>query len=414
MKREIYSMPILSSLVLIASIGLISCGNGSTESKHNTANPELSFGNQESAGAIELTSAQIKAVGIQIGNIEHKNLNSVIKASGQLVVPPQNKADVNVLVGGIIKQIYVMEGQAVSKGQVLVSLENTEFIKMQQEYLTTKNSFVFTQAEYQRQKELSAANAGTGKNLQQIEANYNAEKSKIITLEKQLQQLGINPASVANGNIISQVVIVAPIRGTIGHIAVNTGTYAEPGKPLMQIIDNSQIHCDLIVYEKDLFMVKIGQKVNFILTNQNNQEIQGEIYGVNKSFEDESKGIIVHAVIKNAAKYRLIQGMYVTALIDVGKQQVSAVPVDAVVRSEGRDYIFSARPEHAETDSVKNGEAKEKEVSIQFKKVEVITGVSELGFIEIKPIDKLPENSKIVTKGAFYILSKSKGGAEEE
>jgi cobalt-zinc-cadmium efflux system membrane fusion protein len=374
----------------------------------------MNLNNQESPGSIELTSAQIKAVGIQIGNIEHKNLNSVIKASGQLVVPPQNKADVNVLVGGIIKQINVMEGQAVSKGQVLVSLENTEFIKMQQEYLTAKNSFVFTQAEYQRQKELSAANAGTGKNLQQVEADYNAEKSKIITLEKQLQQLGINPASVANGNIISQVAIVAPIKGTIGHIAVNTGTYAEPGKPLMQIIDNSQIHCDLIVYEKDLFMVKIGQKVNFILTNQNNQEIQGEIYGVNKSFEDESKGIIVHAVIKNAAKYRLIQGMYVTALIDVGKQQVSAVPVDAVVRSEGRDYIFVARAENGQADTVRNEKGKENEETIHFKKVEVISGVSELGFIEIRPIDKLPENSKIVTKGAFYILSKSKGSAEED
>ena len=161
-------------------------------------------------------------------------------------------------------------------------------------------------------------------------------------------------------------------------------------------------------------MVKIGQKVNFILANQNNQEIQGEIYGVNKSFEDESKGIIVHAVIKNAAKYRLIQGMYVTALIDVGKQQVSAVPVDALVRSEGRDYIFVARPGHAETDSMKNAEGKEKEESIQFKKAEVITGVPELGYTEITLIDKLPENSRIVTKGAFYILSKSKGSAEEE
>lgn len=413
MKRKLYSIQILLYAVIIVSVGSYSCGNKPVENKPKTEKPEINGEKQESAGTVELTSEQIKAVGIRIGNIEHKNLNSVIKASGQLVVPPQNKADVNVLIGGIIKKINVMEGQSVSKGQVLASLENTEFIKMQQEYLTTKNSFVFTQAEYQRQKELSEANAGTGKYLQQVQANFNAEKSKMITLEKQLQQLGINPASVANGNIISQVVITAPIRGTIGHISINTGTYAEPGKPLMQIIDNSQIHCDLIVYEKDLFMVKVGQKVNFILTNQNNQEIQGGIYGVNKSFEYESKGIIVHAVIKNAAKYRLIQGMYVTALIDVGKQQVSAVPVDAIVRSEGKDYIFVVTPEPRKIDSGKNEEKQEKEESIQFKKAEVIAGVSELGYTEITPINKLPENRKIVTKGAFYILSKSKGSTEE-
>src|SRR5690606_22491152 len=124
-----------------------------------------------------------------------KNLNAVIKASGQLEVPPQNKADVNVLIGGIVRKINVLEGQYVKKGQLLVTIENTDLVKMQQDYLTTKNSFAFTQEELTRQKELNEANAGTGKNLQQVQATYNAEKAKILTIEKQLQQIGINPVA---------------------------------------------------------------------------------------------------------------------------------------------------------------------------------------------------------------------------
>jgi cobalt-zinc-cadmium efflux system membrane fusion protein len=351
---------------------------------------------------LELSPEQIRAVGIETGPMEQKNLHAVVKASGQLAVPPQNKADVNVLMGGIIRSIQVLEGQAVRKGQVLATLENTEFIKLQQEYLTGKNQFDYTREELTRQKELSEAGAGTGKNLQQIQANYNAETARLLTLERQLQQLGIDPVSVAGGHIVSQVSVTAPITGTIGHITVNTGTYAETGKPLMQIIDNSKIHCDLTVYEKDLFKVKIGQKVNFILTNQNNQPIEGKIYGINKSFEDDSKGIIVHAIIEGANTHKLIPGMYVTALIDVGNQQTMAVPADALVRSEGKDYIFITPEE------------KRAGRPVIFTKTEVVTGESELGYVQITPLVGLPDNTWLVKKGAFYLLSKEKAKGDDD
>ena len=413
MTTKKYKTNFFITALLFIMITLCSCGNKTASTETETKKSDSVEVKNEQAGAIELTEQQMKAVGIELGSIEEKNLNAVIKASGQLQVPPQNRADVNVLIGGIITKIDVLEGQTVHKGQTLAILENPDFIKMQQDYLTTKSSFGYTQQELQRQKELNEANAGTGKNLQQVQANYNAEQAKITTLEKQLQQLGINPASVEKGNIASQVAITAPISGTIGQITVNTGSYVETTKPLMEIIDNSKIHCDLVVYEKDLFKVKIGQKVNFMLTNQNNRQIEGRIFGVNKSFENESKGIIVHAVIDDAEKFNLIQGMYVTALIDIGNQLTPAVPVDAVVRSEGKDYLFMVSETEQETEKDEH-DKKNTEQTFHFKKVEVVTGVSELGYVQITLVDEIPKDAKIVTKGAFYILSKSQGSAEEE
>jgi cobalt-zinc-cadmium efflux system membrane fusion protein len=389
--------------LMLASIFILSACKSSTSTEiKKEDSTTISKEEPEEHEGLALTQQQMNAVGITISNIEQKNLNAVVKASGQLAVPPQNMADVNVLMGGIIKKIFVLEGQHIKKGAALVVIENPELIQLQQDYLTTINHFSYTQDELQRQKDLNDANAGVGKNLQQAQSTYNAEKSKIATLAKQLQQLGINPTSVANGNILSQITITAPISGTIGHIAVNTGTYAETSKPLMEIVDNSQIHCDLIVYEKDLFKVHVGQKVNFMLTNQNNAEIEGRIYGINKSFEDESKGIIVHAIIENASKYNLIQGMYVTALIDVGSQLTPAAPVDAIVRSANKDYIYAV------------DEAKSDSAETHFKQTEVVTGVTELGYTQITLLDSLAANAKIVTKGAFYILSKTQAGSEEQ
>lgn len=354
---------------------------------------------KEETPELVLSPEQMQSVGITTGPLEQRNLNTVVKANGQLAVPPQNKADVSVLSGGIIRRISVLEGQQVKKGQVLATIENQELIKIQQDYLAAKNSFSYIEAEYNRQTQLREAGAGTGKSFQSAQATYHAEQSRLTAYESQLRQLGISPRKISGGSIVSQFPLLAPISGTVGQISVNTGAFVQPGTSIMEVVDNSKIHCDLIVFEKDLMKVKPGQTVNFQLTNQENQQIKGTINGINKSFENESKGVIVHAVIENSLKQNLIPGMYVTALISVGNQLLPAVPVDAVVRSEGKEYIFIV-------DGKESGK-------LHFLKTEVKTGVAELGYIQITALKKLPENVQLVTGGAFYLQSRSAGGAEE-
>lgn len=410
-KNKIAVMGILFTVTVLTS-----CGN-STKTKEATeeAGHEAHGAHEE---GLELSQEQLDAVGIVIGGIEQKNLTAVVKSSGQLAVPPQNAAQINVLSGGIVRKINVIEGQRVSKGQVLVTVENQALVQLQQEYLTAKGGFSYVEAEYNRQQQLKAASAGTGKAHQLAEATYNAERAKLKALERQLQQYGISVASVAAGNIATQVPVIAPINGTIGKITAETGSYAQPGVSIMDIVDNSKIHADLIVFEKDLSKIKVGQRVDFQLTNQKNEQIEGQIYGINKSFENDSKGVVVHAVIKKPGG-NLIPGMYVTGLIGVGTALADAVPVDAVVRAEGRSFIFIVDEvaekahvhEHKDEHEAEKGVHKE-EKSVHFRKVEVTTGVSELGYIQITPLEKLPAAVKLVTKGAFYLQSKASGPAE--
>jgi len=397
-------LKIYRSIVVISCVAMLLSCSGSSEKKE-VDTKEASAETEEKPEGLSLNQKQMDAVGIKIGLVEKKNLDAIVKANGQLAVPPQNKADVSILSGGIINHIYVIEGQQVKRGQTLATIANQELIKIQQDYLAAKNNFTYIQAEYERQTQLKAAGAGTGKSFQSSQATYNAERSRLTSYQSQLRQLGISPGKVSDGNIVSQFPVVSPISGTVGHVIANTGAFVEPGTSIMEVVDNSKIHCDLTVFEKDLMQVKVGQKVSFQLTNQNNQLITGTINGINKSFENESKGVVVHAVINNKEHKNLIPGMYVTALISTGSQLTSAVPVEAVVRSQGKQYIFIVTEEAGE-----NG----KEKNVAFKKLEVTTGVSELGYIEIKPLDPLPENVKIALKGAFYLESKSAGGAEEE
>lgn len=401
MQTRIYQIGLAA--LLMAGVLLTSCKGGkdnkAVEAKENS---EQQADTTAKKSNLELTPEQMKSVGIVVGPIEQRNLDDVVKANGQLAVPPQNKADVSILSGGIISSINVLEGQQVHRGQVLATVQNQDLIKLQQDYLAAKNNFAYVQAEYDRQSQLKAAGAGTGKSFQSSEATYNAEHSRIAAYESQLRQLGVSPNKISSGHIVATFPVVSPINGTVGTIKSNTGAFVQPGTSIMEVVDNSKIHCDLTVFERDLMRVKIGQKVSFQLTNQDNQVINGTINGINKSFENESKGVIVHAVIDNKAQKNLIPGMYVTALISTGTHLTTAVPVDAVVRSEGKQFVFMVIPETSKGSTLK------------FKRIEVTTGITELGYVEINSLEDMPASAEVALKGAFYLQSKAAGGAEEE
>lgn len=383
------------AIITLSLLFLGSCG----QNPKNEAETEKE-GTEESHGEsveVELTESQMKAVDIQLGQIEQRDLNSIIRVNGEMALDPQKKAEVTSLLGGIIKQVTVIEGRSVSAGQTVAYLENTEIVELQKNYLTTKKEALIAEQEHRRQKELSSQGAGVEKTLQQATANYEITKAQLTGLEKQLRQLSISPEQVSAGNMVTQIPLKTPISGTVSKINISTGSYVDMQTPLMSITDNASIHCDVKVFEKDINMVKIGQEVDITLTNQPSVNLKAEIYEINKSFEGDTKAIIVHANIKGKSDLKLIPGMYVTGLINVGKQKTDAVPNDAIVSNEGKKYIFVLEKE-ADEEGVK---------TYHFERVEVLTGISELGYTQITPVNKLEEGVTIVKANAFYLASMS-------
>ena len=352
---------------------------------------------------VEVTEAQIKAVDITLGKIEKKDLNNTIRVNGEMALDPQKKAEVTSLVSGIVKQILVIEGQNVSAGQTVAYLENTAILEIQKNYLTTKRESQIAEQEYNRQKTLFAQGAGIEKTLQQASANYEIAKAQLTGLEKQLRQLSISPSSVESGNLSTQIPIKSPITGCIGRINVSTGSYVDTQTSLMNVTDNTNIHCDVRVFEKDINLVKKGQDVEITLTNQPQIKLKGEVYEINQSFEGNAKDIIVHVNIKkDRGDLNLIPGMYVTALIKTGIHETDAVPNDAIANNEGKKYIFVLEKETEESG----------QKVFHFKKEEVITGISETGYTQIEPVSILAEDATIVTQNAFYLSSMSSDHGE--
>jgi cobalt-zinc-cadmium efflux system membrane fusion protein len=376
---------------------LTSCGEKKTE--------EANHEEEKSENEVALTEVQFKTVGIETGSVENRNLNLVIKANGYTTVPPQNMANISTLIGGTVKDILVLEGTFVNKGKVLATIQNLEVVEMQEDYNSAIANIEYLQLEYNRQKTLSDEDVNPRKVLQEVKAKLAVERAKAKAAKNKLQALNMS----TNGS--SLVPIVSPISGYVGKISIAKGAFAETGITLFEVVDNSQMHLDLNVYEKDMGSIAVGQTIDFILTNQSNKSVKGKIFGINKSFSNESKTVAVHAKINPADAKGLISGMYVSANINITNATVPALPKDAIVRNGDKYFVYI---QENKSNVQKKANLEEEHNEIHFKAIEVIPGTTDLGYTEVKFVTEIPADAKIVIKEAFYLLSAMKGGGEQE
>ena len=103
---------------------------------------------------IEITKEQFENSKMEIGSVSIQNFNESIKTNGLIDVPPANRAIVSSVMGGYIKKIPMLIGDDVKKGQLLFTIENPDFIEIQQNYLKTLEELGYLQSEYERQKTL--------------------------------------------------------------------------------------------------------------------------------------------------------------------------------------------------------------------------------------------------------------------
>ncbi|RYF86605.1 MAG: efflux RND transporter periplasmic adaptor subunit [Chitinophagaceae bacterium] len=409
----------------------ISCGGKSSTKTETVATEESHEDEPKEPGTATLTTEQMTTIGVELGVIEDKELTSSLKANGVLRVPNQNKASVNSIYSGVIKSLLVQPGSKVGRGQTIATIANPEFIQAQSEYLNINTKMALAELEVKRQRELNAGNAGALKNLQAAEAELRTLRNLKSTLAQQIRLMGINPARLSNGRLVSVLAITSPISGVVSDVKVKMGSFVDVTTAVAEIVDNSQLHLDLSVYEKDLPNLRNNQLIHFTLTNDPGKEYDAQIFSLGSSFEGESKAVSVHAKVMGD-KNGLIDGMNVTAIISLQKATVPAVPTEAIVTLQGQDYIFMATNKHPKNeehakgedavkheageehghDEAKTGVAEEHETT--FEIIPVVKGATEVGYTQITLLKAIPKDAKIVVKGAFFVMAKMNNAGEGE
>ncbi|MEX2232415.1 MAG: efflux RND transporter periplasmic adaptor subunit [Cyclobacteriaceae bacterium] len=398
------------SLAILVSLLFFSC------SKEPAEESTIEVDHVDEDNVVELTGAQMKTAGVLLGAIEQKQISGTIRANGVLDVPPQQLVSVSAPMGGFLKSTSLLEGSRVKKGQVVANIENLDFIQIQQDYLEAKGNFEFAKADYERQQNLARENVNSEKTLQQSKTNFTSWQAKYNGLREKLNVLNLNIGSVEEGNVKSSINLYSPINGYVTEVNVNIGKYVNPTDVLFEIVDTEHLHAELIVFERDVPKLKIGQQVRFTLADESKERL-ATVYLIGRQI-GKDRTIQIHCHIDEEDK-ELLPGMYLNAVVETGGAQVPALPDDAIIDFQGTKYIFilakgpagTEEGTHAKTQGQDEGTREEGQ---HFEMTEIETGHSEFGYTEIvsTEISKLREGN-VVVKGAYSLLSKMKNSEEE-
>jgi membrane fusion protein, heavy metal efflux system len=342
--------------------------------------------------SVTLTSAQFKNAAIAIGKIEQKTISQVLRVNGKIDVPPQNMVSVSVPLGGYLKYTKLLPGMHLTKGESIAIMEDQQYIQLQQEFLTAKTKLNFTANEYQRQKELSQSKATSEKIFQQTEADYLTGKINVKALSEKLKLIGINPDRLDENTISKSINIYAPINGYVSKVNVNIGKYTQPSEVLFELINPTDIHLALTIFEKDLNKISIGQKLVAYTNGQPGKMHACEVIFIGKDLSLEGS-TVVHCHFENYDK-SLVPGMYMNAVIELENNAAYVLPEEAIVRFQNQQYVFLAIG------------------PTEFELMEVQIGNTENGFTEVISGSRFSDKS-VVLKGSYNLLMKMKNKVDE-
>jgi membrane fusion protein, heavy metal efflux system len=389
-KQIIKSAGIIAILILT----FVSCTNSRKDDKEKKATEVIPV------DIVELRADQEKLAGIQTGLVEMRSLSGTLKVNGTVTVAPQNLATVCMPMGGFVKSTSLIPGNAVTKGQSLAIIENQEFIDIQQNYLEARNKLEYAEAEYKRHNELYKEDVYSQKNLQQVTTDYKNLKAQVKALEQKLALIGINPANLDEDDISRTVAILSPITGYIKTVNINIGKYVAPSDIMFEIVNGDKPLLELTLFEKDADKAIVGQNIRFFINNETEQH-EAVIYQTGKSINSD-KTYKVFATVLGTCK-NVIPGMYVNAMIESDSRQITALPSDAIVSFDDKDYIFVFS-----RNKVESGNA-----FTEYRMIQVHKGIEDGGYTEVfLPQGFDIKSSKVVIKGAYNLLSAKKNAGE--
>ena len=352
-----------NKLILLASMAVLLACKGNKNDKVETAATNQKMDTLVSEVVI-LSAEQLKSANLSFGLAQTKAMHKILKVNGLIDVPPSNIVSISIPMGGYLKKTSLIPGMLVKKGNLLAVMEDPIYIELQQDYLTSKSKLTYLEADYIRQRDLNATKAVSDKIFQLAKSDFESQKYLVKSLSEKLKLLGIDPLLLNENNISRAINFNSPINGYITKVNVNIGKYVNPTDVLFEIIDPSDLHLRLIVFENDATNLKVGNKVSFYINNNINQKYLATVAVITPNINEE-RTTDVHCHLANE-NVHLYPGTFANAEIELNNAKVNALPEESVVKWQNKPFVFV------------------KIDGSNFKMVPVEIGVSNDGFVEIK------------------------------
>ncbi|WP_336829343.1 efflux RND transporter periplasmic adaptor subunit [Sphingobacterium multivorum] len=372
-------------IVYVLAVLCISC-------HRNTENAASKPPGPKDENLVSLTDAQLRNVHLEIVTLADEPITNILKVNGKIDVPPQNFVSVSIPLGGYLKSTKLLPGMKVSKGDVIAVVENPQFVQLQQDYLSAQSKLHFAQLDFRRQKELNQNQASSDKVMQQAQAEMNSQQIIMNAIAKQLELIHIQPSTVSAENIRKSAPVYSTIDGYVSKVNVNIGKYVNPSDILFELINPTDIHLNLKVYEKDLEQLRPGQLLLAYSNANPSKKYNGKIHLIGKDV-DPSGMTDVHCHLDKYDQ-NMIPGVYMNAEIQTTATLGHALPEESIVDFEGKNYVFIS------------------EGNSNYRLAEIAVEEPQKGLVKVLNYRDF-EGKKIVSKNAYTLLMQLKNTSEE-
>lgn len=376
-------------------MGLFACSSEAIQSEENQEDDH-----DHAHDEVHLSPQKFKSLKLELDTMQSHIFEGIVYTNGSLEVPPQHEATITAILGGNVVSIEVIEGTDVKKGQTIAYLSHPNFINIQTAYIKAFHNDKYLSNQVDRQQKLQDAEIGAGKTLQKMNSEYLSNKGDMNGYAAQLKQLNLSLKHIQEGNLYERIPVKSPIDGSIEAVDIQIGQYVDPQTAMFKIVNSEHVHADFMVFEKDVMHVRKGQKIEFTVATST-QPLKAEIISVGKRFEESPRAVHIHADIEEK-DFHLVAGMYIKGKIFTQANELMALPESAVITEEGKTYIF-----------INTQTEEQQKEEYEFKMIEVKTGKQEGGWMEINLLKPLPENTKIVQNGAYYLIAEMLKGETE-
>ena len=294
-------------LIPAAILTLVSCGSPRGEQATSSADIQ-------SVMLAESAETDFDAITAATRNDNRPTFNGVF------VIPPQRHATVTLFMDGVVKSTSLLSGTFVRKGELLATLENPEYITLQQSYIESLAQEEFLEAEFRRQESLFGGEAASQRTLQQSRAEYLSMKSRREAAAAQLTLLGFDPARIVSEGIVPLLELRSPIDGYVASVQVNIGKYVAAGDPVCEIIDRNTVLLRLTVYERDIDRIRMGDRVEFRVNGLGTQTFDATVISLGQVVDNISRSLEVLARVNSSGNTQFRPGMYVSAQIAMAEE----------------------------------------------------------------------------------------------
>lgn len=347
MKKTIYFVAVI---LLIAAIVVILMNNKKTTQQKT-----------------ELASFASTAVSVQLDVVKVADFNMSFSSNGALE-PIRELAFVSD-VAGRVTEIKVDEGTTVSKGTVLIKVDD-EMLKA--DFVASEAAYKSLKVDFERFTNANSQGGVSSQQLDNIRTQLIAAESRYISSKRRL----------------ADATIKSPISGVINKRYVEVGAYLNPGARLFDIVDNSQLKVWCNVTENQVLLIKKGTNVRLSCNTFPEETFAGAITFIGQK-ADRSLNYPAEITINQRNKAQLKAGMYVTTYFDMkSEKQGILIPRNAISGSVKAANVYV----------VKNGIVAKRDVVVGAmieKNVEILKGLNAGDSIVVAGLINVTKGTKV-------------------